>query len=709
LFIARARAVVPDFTPTDAEAGDLGEIARLLDGIPLAIELCAARVATFDTRTLRARLDHAPSILDRAPRGAGPRKTVSGAIAWSWSLLDPAHRRALAWSATFRSSFTLAAAAAVLEPILGGTSIDDVIEGLVERSLVRARPGGNYALFHVVRAFAEERLIESGEADAAFARHADVLLANAEAELRRLGTKESMEARASLIALHDDLLAIHARALATEKESAVRAAIAVQPVLHARGPMTLRLSIVDSALPLTRDASRERAWLEFHRGVALVTMGRTAEARDQLATAARTAHAANVPEVELRAHLRRADCEALLGNANADRQAIDDAAVVAERSGDPWSLASVSATRGRHAWTRGRRDDGDPYVLAAADGFARAGDVTRGTQQHSSIGVQALVSGRLELAVSHLTHAKNEYARLGLQRDEARVAGDLAIALFELGRVEEARATFRFSLDGSRRVGHTRALGWHLCYAGIFELESGNERAAHALLEESIAIFREMGDFGMIGIQIAAFAGSLAARACLSTNATSSVLPWFDELRAAEDALQRADDLTDPRAAVRALSEARERIARDGLREPERPAAIALETRLAARLLSRRAADIERRLTAQLSMPNQLEVCADARWFSRNGGPRVDLDRVVAPRRMLERLLGEHQRAPGAPLSLDDLFAAGWPDQRAVREAMTNRVNVALNKLRTLGLRDVVLSRDGGWLLDPGVNVIRRT
>jgi predicted ATPase/class 3 adenylate cyclase len=191
LFIERARSVKPDFAVTNENAPAVAEIAARLDGLPLAIELAAARVKLLSPRALLARLEHRLGVLDSGSRDLPERqRTVRGAIAWSYDLLDDAGRPLFARFSVFR----------------GGASIDDVatvcaadedadgdtfglLAGLVDQSLLRQEASEDeprFGMLETVREYAAERLAESGETDTIRSRHADVFLAlaeEAEAEL----------------------------------------------------------------------------------------------------------------------------------------------------------------------------------------------------------------------------------------------------------------------------------------------------------------------------------------------------------------------------------------------------------------------------------------------------------------------------------------------------------------------------------------------
>ena len=129
-------------------------------------------------------------------------------------------------------------------------------------------------------------------------------------------------------------------------------------------------------------------------------------------------------------------------------------------------------------------------------------------------------------------------------------------------------------------------------------------------------------------------------------------------------------------------------------------------------LSSRLARRITRRILAELlddstSKPPALEVGTDARWFRRAGEPAVDLSRRRSLRLLVERFTRLRVESPGQPLSLDELFQSGWPGERASAAAAHRRVYTAIGQLRDLGLRNMLVRRDGGYLLSPEVPVVR--
>jgi predicted ATPase/class 3 adenylate cyclase len=184
LFVERARQARPDFAVTAANAPAIAEICARLDGLPLAIELAAARVRLLPPEALLGRLSSRLHLLTGGSRDLEERqRTMRAAIAWSEGLLGPEERVLFRRLAVFVGGCTLEAAEAVCaapegaEPL--GIDLLDGLGALVEQSLVQQREEGGeprFGMLHVIREFALERLEESGEAEALRRAHAACLL-----------------------------------------------------------------------------------------------------------------------------------------------------------------------------------------------------------------------------------------------------------------------------------------------------------------------------------------------------------------------------------------------------------------------------------------------------------------------------------------------------------------------------------------------------
>ncbi|MET7960734.1 BTAD domain-containing putative transcriptional regulator [Micromonospora zamorensis] len=163
LFVQRAADVAPDFTVTAANIDVVLRICRTLDGLPLAIELAAARLRALPVAEVAARLDDRFRLLSMGSRAASPRhRTLRAVVEWSWDLLDDAERRLARRLTVFAGGATLEAAGRVSG--LPAAEFVDALSGLADKSFVELT-GGRYRMLETVRAFCAERLAEAGEAD----------------------------------------------------------------------------------------------------------------------------------------------------------------------------------------------------------------------------------------------------------------------------------------------------------------------------------------------------------------------------------------------------------------------------------------------------------------------------------------------------------------------------------------------------------------
>jgi predicted ATPase/transcriptional regulator with XRE-family HTH domain len=183
LFLERARAIRPDFSPTLIDARAIAHICQRLDGLPLAIELAAARMTLFSPPELLARLDHRLAVLtDGALDMPERQRTLRSAIEWSYDLLDADEQRLFRRLGVFAGGWTLAAAEAIGE----SSSVISTLHSLINKSLVKldsAAEGGGETRFNMLetlREYALERLEESGEAEAVRQCHAEFFVALAE-------------------------------------------------------------------------------------------------------------------------------------------------------------------------------------------------------------------------------------------------------------------------------------------------------------------------------------------------------------------------------------------------------------------------------------------------------------------------------------------------------------------------------------------------
>jgi len=248
LFVERARQARPSFALTGGNAGAVAEVCRRLDGLPLAIELAAARVKILTPRAMLERLDHSLRLLTGGARDLPNRQqTMRGAIRWSYDLLGEAERAVLRRLAVFAGGCTLEAAEAVC-----GGDVLDALSSLVEKSLLRRRERGEgearFTMLEVVREFALEALEAGGEAEEVRRLHAEFyagLAEDAEPELRAGRSARSFE---TLEREHDNLRAAVEWGLGHQPETALRIVGAIYNFWFRRGYLSEGVKLTGQAL-----------------------------------------------------------------------------------------------------------------------------------------------------------------------------------------------------------------------------------------------------------------------------------------------------------------------------------------------------------------------------------------------------------------------------------------------------------------------------
>jgi predicted ATPase len=278
LFVARAQAANPQFQIDDRNATAIGTICRRLDGIPLAIELAAARTATLGVDQIADGLDHRFELLTGGRRTALPRhQTLQALLDWSFGLLSETEQVTLRRLAVFRGGFTIEAAREVaVDPDGDAHQVDEGIAGLTAKSLLIAdigRLGARYRLLETTRTYVLDKLLESGEADLIRRRHAKYYctrLETANASWTAAGAEDWLATHTREI---DDVRAAINWAFAPGGDAATGCALAA-----ASTPLWARLSLFAECTRIVRRALAEREsggvlaprW-EMHLQAALAT------------------------------------------------------------------------------------------------------------------------------------------------------------------------------------------------------------------------------------------------------------------------------------------------------------------------------------------------------------------------------------------------------------------------------------------------------
>ncbi|QRN96900.1 AAA family ATPase [Archangium violaceum] len=507
LFVQRTRAVRGSFELTDADAPRVADIVRKLDGIPLAIELAAARTNLLGVMQIQERLSRRFELLRGGRRDGSARQcTLWGAIDWSWNLLEPTERAALAQCSMFRGGFTLRAAESVLMFPPGGPDVLEIIYSLRSKSLLRAyAPDGltgelRLGMYESIQQYASSRLAERGEGGMLAARHADYYLAKArrlsarmrgeggEVAFRRLALE-----RENLLVACDNALAVVPVA-ASALERALGVLVALEPDVTARGPVGITLSRLDRALELSANVEVE----PLLRAEALAVRGRTHHGAGQLAAARRDLEAA------------RSTFQAL-GAVDREKRVLVDLGIVARDEGDTgsaWALVQDAkelpseGDRWLDAYAvgnlgileLGRHGAGAalPYLRTALELFRAVGDVAFEVGFLTNYAMAMGESGSTAEAVVLLDEALDKASRVGDRAGQALARVNLGCFLLDAGRAAEAREHLEVAVRIGRQLGMRMLEGVALGELGRALVALGALEAARAGLSESICILERV-------------------------------------------------------------------------------------------------------------------------------------------------------------------------------------------------------------------------
>jgi predicted ATPase/class 3 adenylate cyclase len=503
LFVDRATAVAPSFELTADNAAAVAEICRRLDGIPLAIELAAARVTFLSVEDIATRLEDRFRLLTGGSRTALPRQqTLQALIDWSWDLLEDEDRRLLRRLAVFTGGATLDAATAVT-----GKSEFDTLDGigrLVHRSLVIADRGAptRYRLLETIRQYGRERLIESGEAVAmrdVHLRHYRQMAERAAPELRGPGMAEWLRL------LDDEIENLRSAidwGFETDLASALRICVAIERYWRSRVAvegyerMQRGVALMDTAnAPEIEPALGSRA---FGTAANMAWMtGNAAFGRPWAERAVKLSEVAGDEVARYEALVSLALSKVFTDDFEGVPDILQEALILAEAHGD-WQL--VGYTVGGMAESDAERGD----MVGARALLDRAARAAERSGNPAVIAFVALGAGRVSSLSGDLAEARLAFGRaiadfvaLDDPRLELVSRSDLAHALRAGGEIAEAEAMYRRTLHDWLHAGNRGAIANQLESFAYIALEKGDAPRAARLLGAAESI-REAASAAML-------------------------------------------------------------------------------------------------------------------------------------------------------------------------------------------------------------------
>ena len=442
LFIDRAQAANPEFALSEQNATAVAELCARLEGLPLAIELAAARTKILPPAALLSRLGNRLELLTGGRRDA-PRhqQTLRMTLDWSYDLLEPDVQRLFARLGAFAGGCTLASAEAVCSD---DGSILEGLAALVDESLMRQHEidgEPRFSMLEIVREYALERLAASGEGDETRRRHLEHFVDFSEQAEPQLAGGNEIEWLARVENEHDNLRAALAYAVQTaDSSSALRLVRGIRRFWHIHGYLAEGRQALESALAITPDVPSEL------RANALNMIGILAGEQGDFGVA-------------------RVKFEAALE---------DGRAVGATRA-----ISSALVNLGNMAFYERDLDAARDLYKESIEYFASLGDMRGEALAKENVGLMALTADDVPEAVTWLTGALELARDVGDDRETSAASRSLAAAMIELGKPGQATNLLAESLGLARKLGDAPGIALSLeTFAGVAATSGETERAA---------------------------------------------------------------------------------------------------------------------------------------------------------------------------------------------------------------------------------------
>ena len=505
LFVERAHDAAPGFALDETTAPAVAEICVRLDGMPLALELAAARTSALAPSQIASRLGDALRVLDRGSRSAVTRQqTLHATLAWSHDLLDGPERVLFRRLAVFAGSMALEA----VEQVCGGAALDvvDLLSRLVDKSLVQAEHAGGtarYRLLETIRQFADQRLREAGEKAGRVRAHRDYFVAVATANDPERAVGVVNDSPQALDAEHDNLRAALSSGLAEDPAVALRLAVSLWRFWLARGDFSEASRWLAAALAAAPERTTPRARALLAAAAIEVRRGDPAARQIDLGIEAVAIMRAAGDDRALAQTLHLTGLLAWVSDHGWQRAAglVQEARTLATAAGDAGAAASATHTLGVIAVSRGAGPQAEEH-------FGQALGLLEGlppdlppfffvvTPGHSwEIGPGGLP--RLPFTETVLL-----FRRAGTEQATAYTLSNLSYAVSLAGDPAQARLLLQDSVSAFGRHGDQHGAALALCRLANVHRIAGDLDEAAGLLERSMTIRRSLGDRRGVGVTV---------------------------------------------------------------------------------------------------------------------------------------------------------------------------------------------------------------
>ena len=497
LFLQRAQAVAPSFALTERNAAAVARVCRRLDGIPLAIELAAARLKALSVDELARRVDDRFRLLTGGLRTALPRqRTLRALVDWSYDLLSPDERTVLDTLAVFSGGFTLEAGESVCTADrMRETTVLDAVEHLVAKSLVIAEQvetETRYRLLETIRQYAGEKLVASGESDAVRRRHCAFFLELAQRASDALNGPFVLEWLDRVEAEHDNVRAALDWSADTAPDDYARLAAAMAGFWDIRGHFAEGWSRLERAIATHTAQDDARLGALIGAGQLAYRLDYTRIADDILCEAIGLAQKLADPRLEAQATLDLAT-DRFLEQPDAIESLALRAQALAKAAGDAPRAAHALFLLGRIAALRCDFAEAQRILLQSAQQWEDAGSVLRAPLAILYAGHCALEQLVFPAAHRLLDAALIQHRRMGNVHDAAITLRWLADLALNERRFDQAREQCAESLRMFRALQDTNCTARSTAVQVAVFCATGQATEALSRAEAQVEIYRRDG------------------------------------------------------------------------------------------------------------------------------------------------------------------------------------------------------------------------
>ena len=507
LFIERVQTYDPSFLLTEKNASSVAQICSRLDGMPLAIELAAARVKVMSVEQLASRLGDVFNLLTSGSRTALPRQqTLRALIEWSYDLLSDSEKSLFRRLAAFSGGWSLDAAEVIFS-VEGGAAVLDDLARLVDKSLINKEELDGEVRFHMletIRQYAEFKMFAAEEVDEVKNRHRDWFMQLAETAEPKLRTGEQLVWLNQLETEHDNLRAAIKWSIEQKHvEQALRIPSALVYFWEIHGHGEEGRNWFKQALEMDEDAKKKYpfAWANAVHGIAIhsayTPQFQTYHAEMEEVLKIFRAYGDDFRVGHTLYHL--AYFPHFVGELDTAKARYEESLGVYKKISNEWGMGECLHCIAHIEEVQGNSEKAHALYNQSLEELQPIGDRFSLFHPVGDTALIALNKGELNTAKTILEDSIQAFEELKNLEWTSISINRLTEVLYEQGEYENARKVNQRNLDVQRETNNLDQLSWSIELKGRIELAEGNLASAHQLLDEALAISEKTNNQFSVG------------------------------------------------------------------------------------------------------------------------------------------------------------------------------------------------------------------